>query len=776
MAPSVNQVLAQMQRWTVAPTAGLADAVLLERYVQERDHAAFSELAARYGGLVMSVCRRILGDGHQAEDAFQAAFLVLARKAASVRRPEALAGWLHSVARRTALKARSQANERIRISSSSALDDTLPDPHPDPLTQLTARELLDVVDEEVQRLPIAQRSVVLLCCLEGHTREESARRLGWTQGAVKNHLQRGRRRLQDRLRRRGIALSAALAVVTVSRGEAAAALLLRSTVHAALNGGLGRSATALAHSVLRTIFLGKLARVSALVLTLALTASATVALVYRGPATEAPEDKTLPVSAARKPDGDSPQARTDAHGDPLPDGAIARLGSQRLRHAGGVPMLTFTPDGKNLVSQSTDGVRVWDTGTGKELHHVAPKAGDTWGHSDLSPDGKLVAVSGHVPAGPIELWEVNRGKRVATLGKRFYLPVRFSPDGKLLATSSQVTHVDIWDLASRKQLRSWEAHPMQVWTIAFSADSRRLLTSGTTGEIRLWDVETGRQLQEFKPLDWQPNVINTPNSAVLSPDTKILALIESNEKWASAPDKVEWKARISLRETATGKQVRLLTCTAKEINPGHASPFTSLLFRCDGKKLITGGPDEFLREWDVATGAELRRILLRPGRPSKLAISVDEKHLAAAMAGATSIRLVDLVIGKEREERTGHYVGVGLAILTSDGRTAITGNFEGFALVWDVARGKVLRRFDEHRRPLLSLQLAPDGRTVFSNSYDNHLRVWDIQTGKQHRELKINRDLTRTVYGGLVVARDGKTVAFVDASHTIRVLDAETGQ
>src|SRR5262249_27079059 len=155
-----------------------------ERYVQERDHAAFSELAARYGGLVMSVCRRILGDGHQAEDAFQAAFLVLARKAASVRRPEALAGWLHSVARRTALKARSQANERIRISSSSALDDTLPDPHPDPLTQLTARELLDVVDEEVQRLPIAQRSVVLLCCLEGHTREESARRLGWTQGAV----------------------------------------------------------------------------------------------------------------------------------------------------------------------------------------------------------------------------------------------------------------------------------------------------------------------------------------------------------------------------------------------------------------------------------------------------------------------------------------------------------------------------------------------------------------------------------------------------------------
>ncbi len=563
--------------------------------------------------------------------------------------------------------------------------------------------------------------------------------------------------------------------MAVSRGEAIPVLLLQSTVKATLGGGIGNSAAALAQGALKTMFLSQLAGITALVLTVALAASATIALVQRGPAAEAPED-TPPVAAARRGDADKTQIRMDAQGDPLPNGAIARLGSQRLRHAGGIALLTFTPDGKRLVSQGSDGVRVWDAATGKELRRIAPKAGDTWGHSDLSPDGKWVAVSGHVPAGPVELWEVESGKKIAALGERFYLPVRFSPDGKLLATSAKLTDVDIWDLETRKKLRSWQAHPMQAWAIVFSADSRQLLTSGTTGEIRLWDAATGRQLQEFKPLGWQPGVINTPNTAALSPDGTILALIESNEKQAPAPGKVEWKARISLRDTATGKQIRLLTCTATEIIPGYASPFTSLLFRRDGKKLLTGGPDEYLREWDIASGQELRRIAVPPGKPSSLALSPDEKQLAAIMVGDASIRLVDLDNGKAREDLPGHRVAVGLVALTPDGRTAITGSFEGSALVWDVAGGTVQHRFDEHKQALLLLQLTPDGRTLFSNAYDNHIRVWDIDTGKQLRAMKIDRDLVRTGYDGLVVARDGKTIALVDRTNTIRVLDGETGQ
>jgi DNA-directed RNA polymerase specialized sigma24 family protein len=100
MAPSLHQVLAHLQRWTLAPTADLSDSVLLGRYVQHRDEAAFAALVARYGALVLRVCRRILGTDREVEDAFQAAFLILARRAASLRQPEALPGWQRLASRR----------------------------------------------------------------------------------------------------------------------------------------------------------------------------------------------------------------------------------------------------------------------------------------------------------------------------------------------------------------------------------------------------------------------------------------------------------------------------------------------------------------------------------------------------------------------------------------------------------------------------------------------------------------------------------------------------
>src|SRR5262249_30666582 len=153
---------------------------------------------------------RVLGDTHAAEDAFKATFLVLARKAASLRRPAALAGWLYGVAARVARKARSQGSRR----PSSLGDAPEPtDPRHDLLDRLTARELLAVLEDEVQRLPQGQRLAVALCCLEGLSQEEAALRLGCTAGAIKGRLERGRQRLHERLRRRGLTLSAALAAV-----------------------------------------------------------------------------------------------------------------------------------------------------------------------------------------------------------------------------------------------------------------------------------------------------------------------------------------------------------------------------------------------------------------------------------------------------------------------------------------------------------------------------------------------------------------------------------
>jgi DNA-directed RNA polymerase specialized sigma24 family protein len=135
MAASVEHVFAEIQRWTSSRLADSSDAVLLERFVQGRDEAAFAALVARHGAMVLRSCRRVLGDAHEAEDAFQATFLILARKAPTLRRPDALPGFLHSVARRAALKARGRSAVRC---SQTQLPETLSDPRSDPLTRLTA--------------------------------------------------------------------------------------------------------------------------------------------------------------------------------------------------------------------------------------------------------------------------------------------------------------------------------------------------------------------------------------------------------------------------------------------------------------------------------------------------------------------------------------------------------------------------------------------------------------------------------------------------------------
>jgi RNA polymerase sigma factor (sigma-70 family) len=203
-----------------APPAPEADADLLDRYARGRDEAAFHALVARHGPMVWRVCRRVLGNDHAAEDAFQATFRVLARRAGGIRRPAALAGWLYGVALRVARKARGACLAR-RLRQRPAGEAAPPGECSDVLARVTARELLLALDEEVERLRGACKLLVVLCCLEGLSQEEAARQLGWTPGSVKGRLERGRRRLHHRLARRGLSLTGVLAASEVSRASAA---------------------------------------------------------------------------------------------------------------------------------------------------------------------------------------------------------------------------------------------------------------------------------------------------------------------------------------------------------------------------------------------------------------------------------------------------------------------------------------------------------------------------------------------------------------------------
>src|SRR6266849_1374284 len=241
---------------------GLEDAQLLERFLAERDEAAFEALVRRHGPMVFGVCRRVLGGRHDAEDAFQATFLVLACKAAAVRDRGAVGSWLYGVAYRTAGKARARAARRRVQEREAAVSEARNDkPHHDDLARL--------LDLELSRLPDKYRGPVLLCDLEGASRKEAARQLGLPEGTLSSRLATARSMLAKRLTRRGLALASGGMSAVLAENVASAcvpALLIGSTVQAAARVAAGQAVTAatsasvasLAKGVMNTMLMSKL--------------------------------------------------------------------------------------------------------------------------------------------------------------------------------------------------------------------------------------------------------------------------------------------------------------------------------------------------------------------------------------------------------------------------------------------------------------------------------------------------------------------------------------
>ena len=327
------------------------DAQLLARFVDDGDQSAFTALVRRHGRLVWSVCKQVLGHEHDAEDAFQATFLVLARNGASIRKGTALASWLYGVAYRIAQHARRaairrQARERKQFPHTSV------EPHLD----LALSELQRVLAEEVQRLPENLRAPFVLCCLEGKSKLEAAAQLGWKEGTVSGRLARARARMQQRLSRRGVTLSAALcsSVLLADPSIAISAGLMSSAVRCVTDSGLvSPSAAALASQATNTLVWGKVGILLCSMVIAGLIGTGVLAAINH-----------TPQEAIQKPPAaiDPPQASK-----------IAEKKDEVFTYAGRV----LDPDGKPLA-----GAQVW-------IHGLEPHVGEFRPRVLSGPDGKF---------------------------------------------------------------------------------------------------------------------------------------------------------------------------------------------------------------------------------------------------------------------------------------------------------------------------------------------------------------------------------------------------
>jgi RNA polymerase sigma factor (sigma-70 family) len=266
--------------------AGLSDGQLLERFRAQRDEAAFAALVKRHGPMVWGVCRRLLRCHHDAEDAFQAVFVVLSRKAALIRSPERVASWLHGVACHTAVRVRALSHKRqTRETPLGEAAAHVPAP-PEP-----ADDMRPVLDRELARLPDKYRAAVILCDLEGRTRREAAELLGVPQGTLSARLDRGRRLLASRLTRRGVGLSglglAALAQEAAGAAGPSSVLAAAGVAAGIFKSGKAAAAgqvpdrvAALAKGVMTTMLLTKLRSMIAVLVLVAVCAAGAAGLVY----------------------------------------------------------------------------------------------------------------------------------------------------------------------------------------------------------------------------------------------------------------------------------------------------------------------------------------------------------------------------------------------------------------------------------------------------------------------------------------------------------------
>jgi RNA polymerase sigma factor (sigma-70 family) len=746
-----------LRRQLADRAAAQSDRQLLERFTREGDEDAFAALVRAHGPMVFGVCRRVLRQEQDAEDAFQATFLVLARRANALRKREAVGSYLYGVAYHLALKlrgraARRQDRERHAVVRTSA----------DPLDTMSARELQTLLDEELQRLPERYRAPLLLCCLEGRSRDEAALRLGWTGGMVKGRLERGRELLRRRLERRGVALTAALAGTLLAPHAASAAvppLLARTTVAAALArmplsaaAAVSAEVQALVDGFARGIPWSHGKSLLALLLTVSVTAGGIVGLAR--PPVPAPE-----ASEAGARD-EQPPPRTDFAGDPLPPGALARLGTLRLRHAANACSLGFSPDGKTLISGGHDNtVRIWDAATGKLVHVVRGTALTHHGAcAVLSPDGKTLFTT---TDRTVRAWDTATGAEVSCAAKGTVADVlALSPRGNGLACaggpgdgpSGSDPGIRLWDLAAGKAIGRIGDPEAYYGSLAFTPDGRTLAALGgglradaaaRGNPLRFWDVATRKELPS-------PTAGVTDITAfALSPDGKTVAVCR-----AGAAETVR------LLDAATGEELHRLR---------ERNGLVCLTFSPDSTRLVCRAGGDVLRVYDTAGGELLHAFEGAYARTA--AFSPDGKTLAAADGYA--VRLWDVRAGKERRFAPGPTRPVSCVVLSPDRRTVAVAEDDALKL-WEWSTGRELRRFENKRKTVFTrAAFSPDGTILAAGGFSG-LSLWEAATGKSIADLLWPQTESQGV-SALAFAPDGKTLAWARTDGTIQFWTADPG-
>ncbi|MHB1425170.1 MAG: sigma-70 family RNA polymerase sigma factor [Gemmataceae bacterium] len=745
-----------------------SDAELLARLVGQRDVAAFEELLQRYAPLVWGVCRRIVPCEADCEDAFQAAFLALFRQAASVDAERSLGAWLHGVAVHTARKAeasaaRQRTNATIPERSTSG----------DVADAVGSRELFRIVDEEIERLPAAVRAPLILCCLQGRTRDEAAESLGCSVAAIKGRLERGRELLRRRLERRGMELPAAFLVLGLTGGHVRASLRAQA-IHSALN-----CAPPTVAALVPAATMGLTSK-------LTLTAISFVMIGVLGFGSyrvlEAESPKAAPVQQAEVPRNSSQspaekaRPRLDRFGDPLPAGAVRRFGTLRFRHQG-IMNLAFTPDGKQLIAGSgCHPLTVFDAATGRRLREVGKVSPANPRGFVLSPDGKRVACCGS----DVFVWDLETGRLVRELGLGQRQAVAFSPDGKIVAAADErEAGVVFVEVATGKKLAEWtykteKPTDREFGAVAFSPDGKFL--AGLVNELHVEKI--GPRRMQVTVVPTQVCLLDAAKGTMVrtfgSAEARLVAF--GFQRGTGRLAGVGEDGSLHFWDVETGKKLTHFPAKKEVKRPALLFLNGRLLFTADGRRCLVSGDAGTVALVDAKDGRELRRIETGAiDQPFVLALSPDGRAVVATRYNTgTRVRVWDLESGVERLADAGHDWPPRLS-LSADGRTLISR--AGKVFHWDLRTGEGRRVPDIVEEKIGSRSWKAGITTVRG-------RNWRLTISNDKREMEVRsldgsrllRKINMPAWSlDFALSPDGTTmaVAFEDAHNTVFLWDPE---
>jgi WD40 repeat protein len=461
-----------------------------------------------------------------------------------------------------------------------------------------------------------------------------------------------------------------------------------------------------------------------------------------------------PAHCESAPEGNTAQKnqqplRTDRYGDPLPPGAIARLGTLRWRHPRAF-LLSFAPDGKTLVTAGHDDVRFWDISSGKVLRHRPAPQGMV-DQLAVSHDGQKLALGDW---DTLVLWDAAAGRARHRIKDAHYCvaSVAFSPDGKTAASRNfRDCSVQLWDLATGQRLRrlGTEDHELpsgilnyRPSNLAFSAEGTMVASASEQGELSVWDVTSGKAL--LRRTEKSRDI----RSLCFSPDGKLLV-------WGDGGDTICWW------DLARGRELRRVKSFKAGVRYFAFSP--------EGETLASGEYDGTIRLWDVRSGKQRYCTKEEPFMVSAVTFSPDGKDLLAVIGG--TIRRWEAATGTERQSPEGHSGVVSALVFSPDGKVVASGGHEGTIRMWEIATGRALRRF-RHDTDLQALAFASNGR-VLAAAYGNAVSLWETTAGKALHQLKCGE---QAWVGTIAFTADDKVLVALDSEEVLHCWETQTGK